>query len=109
MLIDGRTTINPTDEGAPYGWLIYESRIEGDGSEFGKPTAIEVVGPSGISDENDQSLKDGKGDEFELYDDDRMLYYKGRIIGDYIGFEPLDDFGTPNAGAAHVKMNGEYL
>ena len=100
-------TINSTEEGAEYGWLIYESYIESD--HFEEATTVEVVGPCGCSDENEQKLKDGQGDEFELYDDDDMLYYKGRIIGDYTGFEPCDDYGTPNAGAVHVKMDGEYI
>jgi hypothetical protein len=95
-------TINPTTPGAEYGWYIYESFIES--GSFEKPKAIQVFGPSGISDENEQKLRDGQGDEFELYDDDKNLYYKGRIIGDYTGLEPCDDFGTPNAGAVHTKL-----
>ena len=108
MLIDGRTTINSADPGAPYGWLIYESFIED--STFGRAQAVAVAGPSGISDENLRKLKDGEGDEFELYDDDDNLYYKGRLIGaDADGFEPLDDYGTPNAGCVKMKLGGAWL
>lgn len=105
---EGGTTIRSSKPGAPYGWLIYESYIE-DGVDTGDPTAVEVVGPSGISDENDQKLRAGQGIEFELYDDDRNLYYKGRIVGVYDGLEPLDDYGTPNAGCVHVKLSGEWV
>lgn len=47
--------------------------------------------------------------EFSLYDDDEVLYYKGIIVGDYDGFEPLDDFGMPNAGCTGIKYDGEWL
>ena len=45
---------------------------------------------------------------FRMYDDDRELYYTGVRTGqaeDYgseDGFEPLDDYGTPNAGATMI-------
>lgn len=106
-------TINSTEPGAPYGWLIYESYIE-EGCldrETDKRTAkaVEVVGPSGCSDENEQKLRAGEGVEFELYDDDHELYYKGRLIGDFTGLEPCDDYGTPNAGAVHTQIEGVYI
>lgn len=46
---------------------------------------------------------------FALYDDDNNLYYEGMIYGDYDGFEPLDDYGTPNAGCTKMKLDGEWL
>lgn len=51
---------------------------------------------------------------FRMYDDDETLYYTGRIWGDYDGFEPLDDFGTANAGAVAIQYKNnqgqwEYL
>ena len=97
--------INSTAPGAEYGWLIYESFIEGSNIE--EATTVEVVGPRGISDENEQKLKAGEGTGFELYDDDDNLYYKGRLIGDFEGFEPCDDYGMPNAGAVHTKLDGD--
>ncbi len=100
-------TINSTEPGAEYGWDIYEDFISDVVPN--KAKAVEVFGPSGISDENVKRLKDGQGDEFELYDDDDILYYKGRLIGDATGFEPVDDYGLPNAGAVHTKMDGEYI
>ena len=108
-----RTSVNSMKPGAPYGWLIYESYIE-DGcyhypSEVRTPETVEVVGPCGCSDENEALLKAGKGTEFELYDDDRILYYKGRLIGDFDGLEPCDDYGMPNAGAVHTKIDGEWV
>jgi len=40
--------------------------------------------------------------EFQMFDDDGVLYYSGRSAN--VGFEPLDDFGTPNAGATSIKF-----
>jgi hypothetical protein len=38
-----------------------------------------------------------------MMDDDGNIYYGGLIQGaDYQGFEPLDDFGAPNAGATEI-------
>jgi len=49
-------------------------------------------------------LKRGEGRFFQMYDDDKVLYYSGRFIGDADQeFAPLDDFGTPNAGATSIK------
>lgn len=48
--------------------------------------------------------------QFKMYDDDGNLYYEG-IIGytseyadraESLGFEPLDDYGMPNAGAVRI-------
>ena len=101
--------INSTEPGASYGWFIYESYIEGGCDQLGKPTSIDVVGPCGCSDENESALRSGNGTEFELYDDDYILYYKGRLIGDFDGLEPCDDYGMPNAGAVHTKIDGEWV
>jgi len=101
------------EPGAPYGWFIYESYVEegcwNPRTDVTTSKAIEVVGPCGCSDENEAKLKSGEGTEFELYDDDQNLYYKGRLIGDFDGLEPCDDYGTPNAGAVHTKIDGEFV
>jgi hypothetical protein len=51
-------------------------------------------------------VNDGDPEWFKIYDDDGELYYTGARIGlqgptEY-GFEPLDDYGTPNAGATEI-------
>ena len=52
---------------------------------------------------------DGEGETFALYDSDENLMAKGRIVGDYDGFEPLDDFGLGNWGCAGIKYDGKWL
>lgn len=46
---------------------------------------------------------------FTIYDDDNNCYYQGMIYGIYNGFEPLYDFGMPNAGCTYIKLNGKII
>jgi len=39
---------------------------------------------------------------------DSELYYEGYLVGGD-DFEPLDDFGMPDAGATEIRYNGEWL
>ena len=51
-------------------------------------------------------------ERFHMMDDDGEIYYGGLIQGtDYLGFEPLDDFGMPNAGCTeihYINADGEW-
>lgn len=60
---------------------------------------VGVVGPSGV-DFTEKEIMKGKA--FKMKDGDGELVYRGRIIGAYDGFEPLDDFGSPNAGCTEI-------
>lgn len=40
---------------------------------------------------------------FIMEDCDGEVYYRGKIAGEFDGFEPLDDFGMPNAGCTDIK------
>lgn len=42
---------------------------------------------------------------FSLHDDDGVKYYHGysKPLQDVDGFEPLDDFGMPNAGCTDIR------
>jgi hypothetical protein len=92
-----------------YGWLITADRLaEGDANP-GEPgtyaNAVGLMGPSDLAPAVEESLKAGAGAEFRMYDDDGVLYYEGRFLGDVDGeeaFGPLDDFGKPNAGAVRI-------
>ena len=81
-----------------YYWKITKVHLEDLKNEVG------VCGPHGADDSiNKNSAR------FSMYDDDDNCYYEGMIYGDYEGFEPLDDFGMPNAGCTYIKINGEIL
>lgn len=83
-----------------YGWIItrdvYADREGDEHNDAG------VMGPRGLSEAMAARLKRGEGDAFMMKDDDGELIYRGRIIGDYEGFEPLDDFGMPNFGCTEI-------
>jgi hypothetical protein len=80
---------------AEYRWKIDKDYID-DGESIG------VEGPHDL----DAAVKDNP-QGFTLYDDDDNAYYHGWLYGDYMGFEPVDDFGMPNAGAVHIKFDGD--
>jgi hypothetical protein len=44
-------------------------------------------------------------EKFRMFDDDGELYYEGMAEQDNesSGFEPLDDFGMPNAGCTEIQ------
>lgn len=102
---------------APYGWIIDIDHLALD--EFGKRTDNRddsgTVGPNNIDPEIERRLKvrwqiaaragrrssEGEGRRFQMRDADGELYYSGRLIGDE-DLAPLDDFGTPNAGATEI-------
>jgi hypothetical protein len=42
--------------------------------------------------------------KFRMSDDDGNVYYEGWLAGEYEGFEPLDDFGTPAAGCVRIEF-----
>ena len=51
------------------------------------------MGPRSITPAQIERLERGEGITFKMRDDDKELVYTGKIIGDFDGFEPLDDFG----------------
>ena len=99
---------------AKYAWHIHTSQIDADiddDGNFGKPVDVSITGPGNPALDPNLELKliNGEGTTFHLYDDDGELYYVGRIVGDFEGFEPLDDFGTPNAGCTKMKLGGKWI
>ena len=87
-----------------YGWMIHTDCIS---EEETGPIDVKIYGPKECPQDLLNKLRAGEGTEFEIYDDDNILYYKGRIIGACYGFEPLDDFGEPNAGATMIKYKNK--
>jgi len=79
-----------------YGWIIDKDFFDGE--------ATGITGPR-----NGRVVKNGEGEKFALYDDDANLMANGRIVGDYDGFEPLDDFGEGYYGCTGIKYNGKFL
>jgi len=93
--------------GSSYGWIITKDHLASS-----RRDEAGVCGPRDLSSDMKNVLLSGTGEAFKMYDDDRELYYEGLIVGDYSGFEPLDDFGGPNAGCTYImyknKQTGKF-
>ena len=76
-----------------YGWKIDQDLLGGEA------TGVRAGMP----------VSDGAGESFELYDDDKTLVARGRIVGDYDGFEPLDDYAQAMWGCTGIKYAGRWL
>jgi len=82
----------PAPEKASYRWKILKDHIDTD--------SVGVEGPGNLDPELNKNRR-----LFKIYCDDKILSYEGEIFGDFHGFEPLDDYGTGNAGLVHIKLN----
>ena len=110
---------------APYGWIITEDYVSDGPKDYRyqnpRPSDVGLTGPRNISPEIEKRLKgrvslstdipddlitdlNGTMVKFKMLDADGNLYYVGWIDGEYDLTEPLDDFGTPNAGAIYLKV-----
>lgn len=100
-----------SEDDAPYAWIITKDHLLRPDDDP-EDDAAGTIGPRRATDELIARLKAGEGDIFRIYDDDQILYYTGRGLsqGDEWGesacFGPLDDFGTPNAGAVWIRWHG---
>ena len=73
---------------------------EGETSEAG------TYGPSGCPLTPEQILTHPEAKKFVMLDGDNIPYYEGFWVdatGNGNSFQPLDDFGTPNAGCAYIR------
>ncbi len=80
-------------------WYINEDKID-DGDAVGQWN-----GPENIL----KQCKENCTHKFRMFDDDGELYYVG-FSDDSSSFEPLDDFGMPNAGCTEIQYleNGKW-
>ena len=85
---------------AKYRWIVTRDYMaDATGNRKG------TEGPSNL----DRSITDNPVN-WVCYDDDHNAVYAGTMWGDWEGFEPLDDFGTGDAGCTGIKLNGgDYL
>lgn len=90
---------------AAYRWMITKDRIADDSEPEG--SYCNAKGLTGPSDADNNVTSNPT--RFSMYDDDNNCYYEGTIFGDFDGFEPLEDFGTCNAGCTAIKLNGKWL
>lgn len=81
-------------------WRIAKSYIER--GQVGAGVPVVITGPRGCPDD-DQDAR-FSWTRFRLYDDDGILYYEGEMNEHCDGFDPLDEFGMPNAGCTEVRV-----
>jgi len=86
---------------ATYRWIITKDHTEDPDS---MNNAAGTTGPHNL----DPDLKSNPS-TFSLYDDDDICYYEGMLYGEFEWFEPMDDYGLPNAGCVKMKLDGEWL
>lgn len=73
--------------------------------------AVGVTGPHNAGNLTEKLMPGGR--KFKIYDDDGIHYYTGVIYLDpdtsegEDEFGPLDDFGTPNAGATEIRYKND--
>jgi hypothetical protein len=88
-----------------YGWLITEDLLAAQYGDLSNESG--VCGPNGIDPAVRAKLDAGSGLRFRMYDDEE-LYYEGRYLHldfpEVPDFEPLDDFGMPNAGCTRIDF-----
>lgn len=65
---------------------------------------VKIEGPHNVDPNLLASLAKGGGQAFQLWDDDGLLYYSGRWIEGDDESNPLDDYGTPAAGATAMTV-----
>lgn len=87
-----------------YGWIItrdylFEENEKHPVEGIENKSDVGIIGGSDTKYTKEEILS--KGVLFRMKDDDGELYYEGKLLGGY-GFEPLDDFGTPNAGCTSI-------
>ena len=81
-------------------WIITKDYTENEHY----PVIVEIMGPRGCNPDLVQSIAKF---EFRMYDDD-LLYYSGKST-EYATFDPLDDFGAPNAGCTRIDWLNPQL
>lgn len=93
------------------GWIVNVDYIDNyHGGEYKlreQKKKVSIIGPRGCELTEKELLK---GHPFKMYDDDDQLYYTGFLVGDKEseeGFDPLNDYGTPNAGCTKIFYKNE--
>lgn len=88
-------------------WTIDRDHIADAGAKPGtNANAVGLVGPSDANLTSEQIANHPDSKAFRMYDDDGALYYEGFCVLptglSARAFAPLEDFGTPNAGATRI-------
>ena len=83
-----------------YTWYISENRPPGDE----RSRKVATVGPPGAKKSVPIGTVIQKGQRFSLVTSEGSVLYTGYIYGDYLGREPLADFGWQN-GCTQIEFD----
>jgi hypothetical protein len=121
---------------AHYAWIITEDLYADE--EYPEGTNMNAPGVAGPHDATDEQIELARkeGFVFRMLDDDGNVMYKGRLyiepgnmggspeavtypdfnrpvcrwaVDEEAGFGPLNDFGTPNAGATEIQYRSTNI
>ena len=98
--------------GDPYFWIIDRDHIADPKARMGtNDNAASICGGDlglTVTPEKYGFALGIRPSKFVIKDDDGISYYSGTLWAG-CGFEPLDDFGQPNAGATEIWIDGKLL
>jgi hypothetical protein len=88
-----------------YTWIVTRDTILGDSSE-----SVGKIGPSGAANRAPFDSVIIHGEHFRLLNNAGESQFSGYILGNYLGHEPLDDFGSENGcSMIEFEQDGEWV
>ncbi len=88
-----------------YTWIVSQGAIVGDSSGM-----VGMVGPKGAKNHArfDRVIQSGR--HFRMLHPDGQMRYSGYILGEFTGFEPLDEYGAEKGCVAiEYERGGEWI
>jgi hypothetical protein len=95
-------------------WIITKDFIaDPNAPQPSNANAVGMIGPSHAKLTAEEIIHHPQGRKYRMKDDDGEVYYEGVMVvtpedGDDAEFRPLDDFGTPNAGATDIEYQQKH-
>ncbi len=88
-----------------YTWIVTRDTILGESSE-----AVGKIGPSGSTDRAPFDSVIIHGEHFRMLNGAGEAQFSGYILGNYHGYEPLEDYGAEN-GCSFIEFerDGEWV
>lgn len=90
---------------ASYTWIVTRDAILGDSSD-----AVGKIGPHGARNRERFDKIIIHGDHFRLINQSGEVQFTGYILGEFLGPEPLEDYGREN-GCSRIEYerDGEWV
>ena len=93
-----------SEDFSPYTWIVTRDAILGDSSD-----SVGKIGPRGAAHRERFDKIIIHGAHFRLLSEQGEVQFTGYILGDYKGFEPLDDYGRANGcSGIEYERDGQW-